>query len=237
MTVLITRPLKQARRLGSLFNKENIASILFPAIEIKSLSSDIDLSCITRAEFLIFVSPATVNCFFKHYSDYVVKQPLFAMGAGTASALRHFTSNAINTAHPANSCGMLALNQLQEIENKKIAILAGIDGNQLLAETLSARGGDIQMVYTHKRKLPNYTIPLNWSVNDISQILVTSGQSLQNLQKLMTTLGLEALYTKPLIVITPAMKSQAEQLGFSNTIHIAAGADDASLLQAVQTLK
>ena len=55
----------------------------------------------------------------------------------------------------ANSEGLLALPELQTVQNKKIIIFAGEAGKTVLAKTLQQRGAIVKMAYTHKRVLPN----------------------------------------------------------------------------------
>lgn len=238
MKILITRPKQQAEALASVLAQRKLESICFPVLDVNCLSLNIGLASIEACDSFIFVSPAAVNCFFKQHEGFVIapQQTIFAMGVGTEEALSHFSRHPVIVANPANSEGMLALAELQTVANKKIAIFAGVNGKTLLANTLQEHAADIQKVYTHERVLPQYSLPLAWSVDEVAATIVISLQSLENLQLLIESLNLQALYTKTLIVITDEMRAQAEQLGFEDTIYIAAGADHASLRLAVQAV-
>ena len=238
MKILITRPLAQATLLASVFSEHNIESIIFPALSIEALACQVEQDTLRDSDILIFVSPSTVNCFFKQNPKAVIdkQQTLLAMGVGTAKALCQFTDHSITTANPANSQGMLVLPELQQIMDEKIMILAGSDGKTMLADSLQERAATVKMLYTHQRVLPAYALPLAWSPAEVEVTLVTSSQSLRNLQRLIEQLNLQELYNKPLIVITTEMQHMAQQFGFSNDISIADSADNASLIQQAKII-
>jgi uroporphyrinogen-III synthase len=244
-TALITRPKPQALNLATALHKIDFKTIIFPTLalipppnpeQVQQLISNIH-----DFDWLIFVSPNAVQFFLTalgHTSITLADLITFkiaAIGRGTTQELEKIGFQAILFPETANSQHLLELAALQQVENRKILIFAGINGNDLLAKTLSERGAQVTMAYTHQNLTPNYIKnDLNWQPHDIDITLSTSLASLRNLRTILQDCGYLALLKKPLLVISPSMVVTARELGFTGKIIETAGAANDTILNALQ---
>ncbi len=238
MRVLITRPKKQAKNLADSLSQHAISSICFPAIEIVG-PKDIKplkqaLANIDKFAILIFVSPNAVDQFLQYSKKTTLSNQILAIGKGTAQVLQQHHIHV--TAYPqnANSKSLLALPELQVVGEQAIAIFAGEEGKTLLSEKLIERGAKVNVIYTHRRQLPQYKEPLPWAVESIDVSICTSLSGLHNFRTIITRYALETLLTKPVLVITNEMKMVARHLGFKSAIILAKAASNKQITLALQ---
>src|SRR5205823_2364089 len=107
-----------------------------------------------------------------------------------------------------NSEGLLALPEFQNIQGKKIALIRGENGRELLADTLQQRGATVTHIVTYRRTLPDldpapYKQLLREAKIDI--IVTTSKEGVQHLYELMGPLVTKV----PLLVISASMQPLA----------------------------
>ena len=65
-TILITRPLGQAKSLSEKLTQLNFKPIIFPAIEIQAINFDANIN-LNKFNIIIFISPAAIT----HFSDKI----------------------------------------------------------------------------------------------------------------------------------------------------------------------
>lgn len=239
MNVLITRPKRQAENLAKTLRQQSINSICFPVIEIVVPNDLVPLQSIasqlSHLDALIFVSPSAAKMFLQYVKAIKITQPVFTMGKGTAVILENAAINVFAYPSEANSENLLALPQLQKVTGKKMAIFAGEAGNTWLENTLIERGANVKIVYTHRRCIPKYTLPLSWRPEAVDMSICTSLVGLHNFHTMLDRYKLFVLLTKPILVITTAMQMAARQLGFKSAIILAKGASDAEIIAALQS--
>ncbi len=73
---------------------------------------------------------------------------------------------------------------------------------------------------------------MDWQNDGVNLIISTSQESLENLWRLFGNMGGEWLLHTPLLVISPAMATRAEQFGFRSII-VASGASDEAICTAL----
>ena len=241
MNVLITRPQAQAESLAKTFRQHNIDSICFPAIDIIAPQDLAPLRTIAKqlseVDALIFVSPNSAKIFSHYVAPMQIEVPVFTIGKGTAITLGNVGIPVVGCPDKANSENLLALPQLQNVVDKKIIIFTGEAGKPLLEDTLVERGASVDMIYTHRRRMPDYTLPLSWQAQSVDICLCTSLVGLHNFRAMLERYKLLLLLTKPLLVITLDMQTVARQLGFKSAIIIATGAADVEIVAALQSAK
>lgn len=244
MTVLITRPKQQAAKLATILAEIGIESIIFPTLEIAPPNDFASLKNVVNVlpsfDRLIFVSPNTVSSFLDFYRETLPHTPLptelniLAIGLGTANSLQLAGFKNIHYPQIANSVELLLLPELQNVQEKKIVIFAGIGGKSLLADTLQQRGAQLTLAFTHQSKLPHYTkSALSWHPTDIDLIISTSSISLRNLHTILHDCNYLDLLKKSLLVISPEMVTAAHSLDFTGKIIEAAGASDQAIISAI----
>jgi uroporphyrinogen-III synthase len=244
ITVMVTRPKPSGEILCDMIQQAGGTSIFFPMIEIVPLThSPIFYKAITELDaldWLIFISPQAV-----YQTAVLIKTqwPCFppnvkvaALGGGTAFALQEagIPLHLYPKTH-WNSEGLLALPDFQEIKGKKIALVHGVGGRDVLAHTLTSRGAKLIHLIAYQRSKPSGEAASYLSLlqdKKIDIIICTSNDILQNLN---TLLGQQArdIYTIPLIVISGRMVLLAKKIGFQ-TILLAENANNDVIMTALK---
>ncbi len=244
--IIITKPEDQAKLLAEKIQQIGGMPIIFPTIKIIDIFDQDTLKNklqkINSYDIIIFISPTAVQKtlpllklsgtpFSKHIS-------VMAVGSGTATLLNQF--NIQDVIHPQEnfgSEGLLALPQLQQIKNKKILIIKGEDGRELLSETLINRGAITEELTTYKRVMPIIDatkLLVSWQTSSIALIICTSESSLQNLINLLGTAAQPWLFQQLLLVSSPRLAQIASSLGFIKPPLLAKNASDEALLSTLK---
>lgn len=231
LSVLVTRPKPNGELLCQLIEEQGGKTFYLPTIEI--ISQKIPLS-LHSYDWTIFTSPQAVY----HSMGNILSPParIAAIGQGTRDLLQ--TSGFKVDVYPKknwNSEGLLALEEFQYLSKKKIAIVKGERGRELLFEKLTERGAKVTFFNVYKRILPsidcvNYIDLLHQKAIDV--VICTSNEGLENLKTLLHP-AWDNLKNLTIVVISERMKLKAIELGF-NKILLAKNASHQALLKALQ---
>ena len=244
--VLITRPWSQSRNLYDLVRSAGGDAIVFPAIEIteKQVSTGEmgRLEGLTSGDILIFVSRNAVS-FLGHIYDNPANRfgelDVLAVGSGTAEALRERGfRNVISPDRGSGSEAVLELGLLQKdtVQGKKIVILRGAGGRELLRDTLQQRGVVVDVVELYYRRKPSVDtaeVTKIWNQFPPDVIVITSGEGLKNLIGMTPKEAHEKLFNTPLVVISDRVRDLAISSGFKPDPRVADSAGDEELMQAI----
>lgn len=239
-TFIITRPAHQADYLHQQIKKAGGNCILFPTIEILSTCNPQKLNPVlnnqAKINKIIFVSANAVYAVMPHLQKTIMP-PIYAIGPGTANALRDYQINAkIPADGHYNSEGLLALPDMQFLSEQSVIIFSGEGGRTLLAESLRQRGAKVEKIAVYQRAKPaknlSEQVLKDWQAQTITAIIVTSAESLKNLHA-MADLGKEWLCQQRLLVISPTMQVLAKQLGFMHQPLVADNASDEAILRVL----
>jgi uroporphyrinogen-III synthase len=247
--ILITRPKHQAGHLCDLVSKAGGYNILFPTIKIQSvLNSEVLSSCfknINKYDFVIFVSRNAVKIVFENYInqfDLIKKVQLLAIGSGTAAALveRNMT-DILHAGVQADSESLLQLPELQSeyVSHKKILIVRGVGGRELLADKLKERQALVDYAEVYERCLPEYEIQECheiWQNSKPDAVIVSSNEGLINLLKLTLESDQKQLFNLPLVVMSARTVDLAKELGFVAKIGVAENKNDEGLVSALMEI-
>jgi uroporphyrinogen-III synthase len=244
--VLITRPAHQADTLMSLVEAAGGYSFLFPTIEIRPLkngSLDEILMKLEDYDIAIFVSVNAVTFGFEaiaaHRSSLPANIQVAAVGAATAKALT--TRGHAPTIVPADdfrSESLLALDSLQQVQNRKIVIFRGAGGREHLADTLKQRGAVVDYAECYQRILPGadaMNIENAWDAGQIDVVTGTSIDAITNLHDMLSDSGKNMMKTTPMVVISSRMADACRKLGITGEILLAEEASDAAIVAAIET--
>jgi uroporphyrinogen-III synthase len=189
--IAITRPIDQAKKLAALITEAGGTPILFPLIEITPLADysqfEAVISDIETYDWAIFISSNAVH----NGMPRIVKNGLpanlkfAAIGPVTARELQGFGAKLVLTPKDRfDSESLLALPEMQDVKNKKIMIIRGVGGRDVLAETLKARGATVTFAECYQRTNPqsnsDFLIKL-WMENKLHGIVVTSSEAMRHL--------------------------------------------------------
>ncbi len=246
--VLVTRPRPQGEILCQKIQALGGNPVYLPTIEIVC-PPDIALFKqqireLEQYDWLIFISPQAViqsaPIIHALWSLWPNQVKVAAMGAGTAQALKE--NNLPVTIFPENdsrSEGLLNLPEFQQVLNKEIAIISGVGGRRLLAETLSQRGAKVKSLIAYQRILPQLNVARYahlFRAHLIDIIVCASNESLQNLVALMTKESEADLLTVPVIVVSERMAGQARLCGFTK-IKVAVNASHECILAVIKSIR
>jgi uroporphyrinogen-III synthase len=247
--VWITRPQSQSRSLFEQVRAGGGEALIIPAIEIsKKQISEQEirlLQGLVRGDILIFISVNAARFIGMAVADPASRfrdMTLLAVGSGTSKALmeRGF-SKVISPERGSGSEALLQLELLQEasVRGRKIIILRGAGGRELLRDTLLRRGakvGIVELYYRTKPSLDVVEIKKIWRQSPPDVIVITSGEALKNLIEITPRQERAALFNTPLVVISDRVRELAISSGFNLAPRIAGNAGDNELMQAIISL-
>lgn len=197
--IAITRPVDQAKKLAALIENAGGTPILFPLIEITPLADysqfDAVISKIADYDWAIFISSNAVQ----NGMPRLVKNGLppnlkfAAIGPVTASELQSFGVKEVLT--PKNrfdSESLLALPEMQAMQNKKVMIFRGVGGREILADSLKSRGAQITFAECYQRINPQSNcdaLEQLYAEKKLHGIVVTSSEAMRHLLDLASDAG------------------------------------------------
>lgn len=239
--VAITRPADQAGELAELISKAGGEAVLFPLLEIRPVD-DLDafdhlVARLETFDWAFFISSNAVEHAMPRLLARRSLPPRLrwvAIGPTTAACLRDYgISNVLTPRGRYDSESLLDLPEMQSMAGQRCVIFRGIGGRELLADTLRARGAEVEFAECYQRVNPNAdTGKLHrlWQNGRLHAIVVTSSEALRNL---MAAAGDEPgwLGKVPLFVNHERIAASARQLGLQ--AYVAQVPGDAGLLAAM----
>jgi len=232
ISVLVTRPQAQALPLTQLIEQAGGKSVVFPLIEIQPIpSSKWSSSDWRKVDILIFISRNAVTYFKQGYPAKLPKrQMLVAVGQGTAEAMQEQGYSVdVCPAEGGGTEDLLNCLDLNNLAHKKVAIVRGRGGRELLAESLRANGAEVRYIEVYKRQMPHPSSSQLAEARAVDIVLATSIQSVSHLIMLFAE-ELETFIAKPLVVISERIRQYALSQGFQQ-VSVSAQASDAAILQ------
>ena len=242
MIPLVVRPAAQAAELVQLLRQHGHAPLCCPLLETAAGSELPRLpELLPQADIVIAVSVHAVH--FTHHFLLQTGQTwpsidYFAVGQASADA---FADVGIEAGCPDDprSEGLLALPALQQVSGKRVLILRGNGGRDLIARTLASRGALVHYCAAYERYYPELdgdTLTRHWQAAGLDSLLITSGELLQRLLELVPGQQQPWLYDRLLVVPSPRVADMAKMAGFTH-ITIAQGASNQALTAALELRK
>jgi len=249
--IIITRPQAQAAGLAQQIVARGGEPVIFPLLEILPLSDTVELQA-TLAQLdsyamAVFVSPNAIDAAFKYIVQWPQHVAIGIVGEGSRMALgRHGVTaqNAIIFSPPdvtkTDSEGLLQALDLHSLCGKRILIVRGESGRELLADSLRAAGAEVLSLPAYRRRAPlmtaELTAQLQQLLNSENDWIVTSSEALRILMQMVQQLGNAADVAKiqhqNLLVSHARIADTAHALGF--TAVTLTGSGDERLLDALQ---
>jgi uroporphyrinogen-III synthase len=234
ISVLVTRPVDQSVRLTQRLQDLGAEVIAFPALAIVGpLRPELlnqHLTEIEHYDWVVFVSPTAVQFGLAALRQItpasIAKINAAAVGAGTASALHTAgCNNVIVSESGADSEDLLALPEFADLTGRRVLILRGEGGRELIADTLRARGANVDYAECYRRVCPaTDPAPLvaALAAHRIQAVTVFSSETLDNLLQLSDSAA-AALRVLPMFVPHRRIAEHAKALHFSLPIATAPG--------------
>jgi uroporphyrinogen-III synthase len=251
LEVLVTRPIHQVDEWRTSLEARGAQVFSVPVLDIKNIDDPAGLQAIKNAileldnyQIVIFVSQNAVNTACDWIDRYWPQLPVgidfLAVGQKTAESLQREGIEVVSTREVSlgamNSEALLALPCLQSVDAKKILICRGQGGRPLLAETLEARGAQVEYCELYQRVLPRDVKEslgnIVWTSGVLPLITVHSGESLQNLYHNLPDSQAQWWLEQALVVPGERVAQAARDFGFSQVI-CAENAGSESMLKAI----
>jgi uroporphyrinogen-III synthase len=250
--VVITRPLAQAAALEQRIIALGREAIVFPLLEIQPLPDQTALQNALRTPddyaLIAFVSPNAIDAAFAARPDWPHGIAMAVVGEGSRLALEKHGVNAdaatiYSPIDPdrTDSETLLQVLDLDALRGKRVLIVRGETGRELLGDALRAAGVLVTAVAAYRRAAPVFDearrrelIRLLCSQNDW---IVTSSEALRILIDMVTQLdqaeGVAKMQQQRIIVPHVRIAETARHLGFSNIVQSRSGDD--GLIAALQS--
>lgn len=265
-TIWLTRPLAQLSQLKKDLELLGAQVLALPLLDIRPLPIDsvakqrlLDLDCYDLV-FFISTNAAQIglDVIFSWWPQYPAHIVNFAVGPSTAAIIESAGLLVKFPKDRTSSEALLELPQLQKIEGKKVLIVRGAGGREILAEGLVARGASVDYIELYERRVPEYSTDYLRECllqHKPDAVVISSAEALDNLQILFSSVlaqhdtqaSVQLLAPKhgarnsavdwrclPLRVSSPRLAEHALIKGFLH-IKVMAGATDMAIINTLVT--
>jgi uroporphyrinogen-III synthase len=193
--VAITRPIDQAIKLTQLVETAGGHVIPFPLIEISALNDysafEQLIATIDQYDWAIFISSNAVQNGMPHLLKQGIPDSLqfAAIGPVTAKELQDYGIQhvLIPDGDRFDSESLLSMPEMQDMQGKKIIIIRGIGGRDVLANALKARGAEVTFGECYQRINPQtncVALAQATAKRQLHCIVVTSSEAMRHLMDL-----------------------------------------------------
>jgi uroporphyrinogen-III synthase len=193
---------------------------------------------------LLFISANAVRYGLRAlFGEQVLWPPgcrCFAVGERTADALRVCGARVLTPGDDMRSEALLALPELHSMAGRRVLLVRGEGGRDLLRDALCARGARVDELVCYRRSPVAVDPPALGSLlqrEHIRVILISSGEAMGHLSALLKSQENTNLALDEVTVIVPSERvaALARSAGW-RAIQVAANASDDAMLAALQTL-
>jgi uroporphyrinogen-III synthase len=241
--VLVTRPAHQAEGLARLVRQAGGKPWCFPGITIAEPEDPAAVAAtlkdIGRFDIAVFVSPNAVEQALAAAGPEALPPgvKLAAVGKGSARALERHLGRGPDICPESryDSEALLALPAMRAVAGRKVLIVRGNGGRELLADTLRERGAEVSYAEVYRRMTPQWPAQELAGLLTAGEVDIVTGTSTEALANIVERLGAQAgaLLGLPLVVVTERMVEPARRLGFRGEILVSAKASDEAVLESV----
>jgi len=250
--VVITRPLAQALPLAEQVRALGRAVEVLPLLEIAPLADQAALhATLARLQdfaLVAFVSPNAIDAAFAHIERWPEGVTLAVLGEGSRAALaaHGITPDRVDIVSPfdtarSDSEHLLETLDLAALRGRRVLIVRGESGRELMADGLRAAGADVTTLPAYRRSVPALTPALAARLTALLAVpndwLITSSEALRGLLDLLARVPGENLVAKMqqqrLIVPHARIAASAHELGLP--LVTLTGSGDERLLAALQS--
>ena len=244
--ILVTRPKHQSTQIKQQLHQLGAMVSCLPLIEIAPpvdpAQTRITLQQIDKYDNVIFISHNAVVWALQlggmAFREQLASCRVGAIGNKTALTLRQSGVGVDDVPESGfNSEAFLSLVAMQcsSVEDRKVLIVRGEGGRELLARVLLQRGAQPEYVDVYRRALPppDMALPvLQRQVQlPLDMIAITSGEGLHNLLRLLGKSGW--IKTTPLLVGSERIAREARLAGFEAELIVADDPGDDAMLKAL----
>lgn len=231
--LVLTRPRGQGEQLEALLHARGATVLQFPVTEILPLEDQSALLALARRldEFSVafFVSANAVRHFVSALpvATWPGSLRFATVGPASARALREAgVAEVIFPRERFDSEGVLALPAFQAdaVAGRKVLILRGDGGRELVADTLFERGAQVEYLQCYQRRCACVdAAPLRAQSPLISGIVFSASEAIQHFCQILGDAAPEMLASVPVFVPHPRIAVAAERAGARQVVLTGAG--------------
>jgi uroporphyrinogen-III synthase len=230
VSVAITRPRDQAKKLTHLIESAGGHVILFPLIEIVALD-DVSpfehvIAKINDYDWVVFISSNAVQHGMPHLLKQTIPRELKDFGV----------EDVLIPEGRFDSESLLSMPQLQDMQGKKVMIVRGVGGREVLADTLKSRGATVTFAECYQRINPQDNIELlakAWSNEHLKAIVVTSSEAMRHL----LDLAKDASWLKQVTLCVNHARIAEQPLAMGLKVKIAGAPGDEAMIKSLLSLR
>lgn len=235
LKIIVTRPREQAIQLSRRIEQAGGVPLLFPLLDIAPAADpqklDNQVSRLGSFHLAIFISPNAVSygmAAIRAAGAIPAGLKFAAVGQGSARALRELgVPEIIAPSERFDSEALLALPELQRMQDRRVVIFRGNGGRELLGDTLKTRGAEVEYAECYVRTKPALDLA-GLLKAEADALTVTSSEALSYLWEMADESARRALSGLPLFVPHERIAEAARALGWRTVV--ATGAGDEGLL-------
>ncbi|GAD90725.1 uroporphyrinogen-III synthase [Vibrio halioticoli NBRC 102217] len=241
MKALIVRPQPAAQELYRALKNLGVASECCPVVSFQSshLAAS-SLEFLVKCDIIIAVSQPAVRfthqALIQHNNPWSQRARYLAVGSKTASCLQQLTQQPTLSPTSEDSEGLLELLATYDLKGKKVAILRGDSGRELLFARLQQLGAETAYIESYARHWTNFDAEVqvkHWQSTGIDHLIVTSFEQLKFFTQQIPTHSKNWLHSLELIVPSERVAQLALQLGFTQVRNIN-GASNQAIINSIQ---
>ncbi len=239
--IIVTRPRGQADGLSALIRAAGGEALEFPVIEIRPLADEAPFfgfaDRLESFDVAIFVSRNAVQRGLELLRKRRGSKPwparlrVATVGQGSRTALEeNGFAGVIAPAAQSDSEGLLAMPEMADVRGKRVAILRGDAGRELLGEDLGKRGAVVEYAACYRRVRPEPgDLALAWA-RGVDAVTVSSSEGLANFVEM---LGKDAAGLARVALFVPHARvaREASRRGLGKTV--VAGPGNAEMAAAL----
>lgn len=219
----LTRPPEQAQALTAAITAAGGQVLAFPLLDIVAL--DDTHACLqaiqplSQFDWAIFISSNAVQYGMPLLQQQGIPATLQFAAIGPSTASQLHAAGVTRVLMPQgryDSEALLALPEMQQMQGRRVLIVRGVGGRELMAETLQQRGAQVVFAECYRRINPQTSAaPLQQAAaqGNLHGVIVTSSEALRHLLALAGPQ--DWLKTVPLFVNHARIADQAAQAGLS----------------------
>ena len=250
-SVVITRPRAQAESLAQAVAALGRTPVLLPLLDIAPLADQsflrAALARLERYALVAFVSPNAIDAAFAHVQQWPRQVALAVLGEGSRAALARHGLDANNATilgplDPTRSDSehLLAALDLAALSGKRVLIVRGESGRELMADSFRAAGAEVTVVPAYRRSVPQLSPALAARLRSLLATphdwIITSSEALRGLFARLDELDpccVSQMRDQHVIVPHARIAATAAELGIAHVT--LTGSGDDRLLAALQS--
>lgn len=249
--VVITRPLAQAKPLARQVSAIGREAVVFPLLEILPLQDTTTLRAtlaqLDNFAMVAFVSPNAIDAAFAHIPQWPLHIPLAVVGEGSRAALAQHGLTPANATiispvdrQRTDSQTLLEVLDIESLRGKKVLIIRGETGRELLADALREKGVEVEQLAAYRREAPELDEERRQALVRLldagADWVITSSEALRYLLQMVREAagdaGVVKMQQQYLIVPHVRIAETARALGFTDVTQTGSG--DEQLIAALQ---